>query len=164
MIYSKRHKLITVARQEGMVKLQGNADKAGPEIEKYLSVFRQKMAKSNPNYLNLSVGYDWCCAFVYYFCLKAGFQISPCPLASVQIWYQYALTTQKFFSSFDQVQPGDLVLFDHLLENVALDHIGIVLEIDQNQKTFRTAEGNVRNATGLFHRKMDRTVRGFICL
>ena len=56
----------------------GDANQAGPEIEKYLSLFRETMNRraGTQDYSDLSVGYAWCGAFAYYCCLKAGFRIS----------------------------------------------------------------------------------------
>lgn len=57
---------------------------------------------------------------------------------------------------------GDIVLFDRLLENGELDHIGIVVGIEQ--KGIITAEGNVVNQTGVFLRPFYQSVNGYIRL
>lgn len=71
----KRALLAKVALQEGQLKLRGDENKAGLEIEKYLNVFRNAFNRidSTTKYSDKTIGFDWCCAFVYYCCLQAGF-------------------------------------------------------------------------------------------
>ena len=59
-------------------------------------------------------------------------------------------------------EPGDLVIYDRLLSDSELDHIGIVLE--NNTNYLLTAEGNVKNMTGIFKREKDYKIRGYIRL
>ena len=72
------------------------------------------------------------------------------------------LLQKNFLSNELSPQPGDLVLFDNLIENVELDHIGIVIEVKDNY--IITSEGNYHNAAGIFNRTKDSTIRGYIRL
>jgi hypothetical protein len=71
----KRALLAKVALQEGHLKLRGDENKAGLEIEKYLNVFRETFNRidNTTKYSDTTIGFDWCCAFVYYCCLQAGY-------------------------------------------------------------------------------------------
>jgi len=168
---TKRHKLAQVAASEAALQFQGNDQKGGPAIEKYLVLLRDAL-KQRPATRHLAepgVGFDWCGAFVYYCCRAAGFTFSPRPsmqllgtFAAVFIWREWAqLPENQFFLAASATpQPGDLVIFDHLLENVVCDHIGVVIAVDGNDLT--TAEGNVANRSGIFHRQRDQHINGYI--
>ena len=77
----RRLLLAQIARKDAQRNLVGNAEKAGDQIEKYLCLFRQAMNEhgNTDKYNDPKVGYDWCCAFVYYCCLEAGFNLPPNP-------------------------------------------------------------------------------------
>ncbi|AIL12826.1 hypothetical protein IM40_03710 [Candidatus Paracaedimonas acanthamoebae] len=161
--------LVSLARQEGMLALKGNTSKAGPTIEKYLSVFKEALSARDPKYKNYEIGYDWCCAYVYYLMKQAGYELDFMPvkssiwhLAAVRTWYNWAIQEDIFIESSCPSEAGDLVLFDKLIKDKELDHIGILLEIHQNY--IITSEGNYHNCAGIFKRQKDSTVRGFIRL
>lgn len=158
------------------MRLLESAHKAGPQIEKYLAVFRQPLYEISQKscFLDLAQGYDWCCAFVYWCCQQAGYEIpirssldSRYTLAAVGNWVVYA-DDQRIWKDCRIAEyvpfPGDLVVFDKLLSGDLLDHIGIVLSCDFEGRLLETAEGNVRGATGVFKRPMDETIRGYVCL
>src|SRR4051794_33801846 len=95
-----RKRLAVIAENEARLELAGNANMAGPAIERYLSVFRDAMNEhgSTTRYADLNAGYHWCCAFVYYCCLQAGFRFPPkpvagarCTLAAVPSWREWAV-------------------------------------------------------------------------
>lgn len=155
-----RKDLATVALREAELRLKGDNNHAGPEIERYLAVFREALNVNceTDRFSDLSVGYSWCCAFVYYCCLQAGFRFPPKPvptyrytLAAVPAWHQWAVA-EDFFHSINAVTPevGDIVLFNHVACGQPLDHIGIVVEI--TSEFVLCAEGNVENRAGLFER------------
>ena len=168
---TKRHKLAQVAASEAALQLQRNDPKGGLAIEKYLALLRDTL-RQRPATRHLAepgVGFDWCGAFVYYCCRAAGFTFSPRPsmqllgtFAAVFIWREWALLpeNQFFLPATATPQPGDLVIFDHLLENVVSDHIGVVTAVDRDLLT--TAEGNVTNRSGLFQRRCDQHINGYI--
>lgn len=168
-LYTKKQRLIHLATQEGKLCLKGNDAKAGPDIEKYLGVFRDVLAQRDSTYLDLHVGYDWCCAYVYFIMKQAGYQLSISPLrnsnwmlGNVKTWYDWAIQEQRFIEVAQEPEPGDLVLFDRLIEPVELDHIGIILE--SSADCILTSEGNYYNRAGIFKRKRDTTIHGYIRL
>jgi hypothetical protein len=173
---NRKHLLCKIARREGELEFREFLHKAGPQIEKYLAVFRLPIYEisQQARFLDLTQGYDWCCAFVYWCCQQAGYEIpirasmdSPYTLAVVGNWIEYA-DNQKIWKDSKKLeyipQSGDLVIFDKLLSENLLDHIGIVLSCDFKEKFIETAEGNVDKATGIFKRPIDKTIRGYICL
>jgi len=172
----KRILLAEIALREGRQELQGDKNKAGLEIEKYLCTFRDafNIIDNTTKYSDRTVGFDWCCAFVYYCCLQAGFTFPVKPIEShrstlgvVKVWCDWAdLCENRFYHAADAVEfipeVGDIVLFDRLLENVELDHIGIVVGIEQEGLV--TAEGNVTNKSGVFYRPFNEQINGYIRL
>lgn len=174
--FARRSLLAQIAEREGRLARQGNKNKAGAAIEPSLSGFRAAFfaIDRNPRWNNPAIGFDWCCAFVYYCCLEAGFSLNvqPIPfrrstLGVVRMWSEWAnLPANQFYYAANQTdfapKPGDIVLFDRLLENVPLDHIGIVVAVDSGR--LRTAEGNVNNRSGIFERSCDRQINGYIRL
>jgi hypothetical protein len=166
-------RLASIARAEAELEPAGDANQAGPEIEKYLSLFRETMNRraGTQDYSNLSVGYAWCGAFVYYCCLKAGFRIKPEPsehvngsLAAVSTWHEWAsFPGHHLLLAYGGVPTaGDIVLFDRLLEEKPLDHLGVVLEV--GPKSITTAEGNVHNRGGVFTRRLDGHINSYLRL
>jgi hypothetical protein len=105
-------------------------------------------------YSDPAIGYSWCCAFVYYCCLQAGFRFPPKPvpsyrytLAAVPAWHYWAVT-EGFFHSGDRSEPevGDIVLFNHVDSKQPLDHIGVAVEIAPCFVV--CAEGSIEDRTG----------------
>lgn len=149
---------------------------AGESIEKYLSVFRDAMNRNGgyDKYSDLTVGYSWCCAFVYYCCLECGYRFPPKPvetyrwtLAAVAAWHHWANQKhQRFYFDREYIpggaMPGDIVIFDRIMSEHELDHIGIVL--DASDCSLTTAEGCYHNRSGIFERDIDETIRGYIRL
>ncbi len=161
--------LVFYAYQEGQLKLKGNTHKAGPEIEKYLSVFRPELSKRDSLYFDLNRGYDWCCAYVYFLLQKIGYPLSLTPLqnsqehlGAVRVWYKWALQENKFIDIHDDAKPGDLVIFNYLTAPTEHDHIGIV--VGNFEKYLITSEGNVNNSSGIFKRPKDNKICGYISL
>jgi hypothetical protein len=172
----KRLALARIASEEGCLELSGNENLAGEAIEKYLAFFREALNR-NGNYAKYSdprIGYPWCCAFVYYCCLQAGFAFPPKPipehrwtLAAVPLWYDWAILPENdfYFPSSDRrrtPEAGDIVLFNRLIEDKDLDHIGIVVAV--NTDTVTTAEGNFHNRSGVFQRPLAANINGYIRL
>lgn len=144
---------------------------AGPSIEKYLSVFRDALNRNalTKKYSNPSIGFNWCCAFVYYCCLKAGFKFPPKPiedyrytLAAVTAWHHWAVL-HDFFQPVQYVRPelGDIALFNNIFDDKPLDHIGVVIKT--NSDGIVSAEGNNLNRTGIFERPFS-VIEGYIRL
>lgn len=115
----------------------------------------------------------WCAAFVYYCCIKAGFEIpySPdecisCSLAGCGGWEEFAIGDKRieYYKSDSEFTPeaGDIVLYDRIFNNREHDHIGIILELKQNY--IIVAEGNIAdtNSSGVIKRMLDEHIRGYI--
>jgi len=115
----------------------------------------------------------WCAAFVYYCCIKAGFNIPikpsecSCNLAGCRAWEELAIADARIVyatasdSSFIP-SPGDIVLFDNVFIDQAHDHIGIVVE--NRDASIVVAEGNINNVSGVVERKRDSHIRAYIRL
>ena len=164
-----RQSFASIAYEEGKLSLKGNENKAGQDIEKYLTVFREIFSLNNSKYLSKEVGYEWCCAYVYYLLKKVDYSIDLYPLTnfnwhlgSVRTWYEWALESNIFKVNAYPPLPGDLVLFNHLIEPVDLDHIGIVIKNHAN--SILTSEGNYHNCSGIFEREKNNTIKGYISL
>jgi CHAP domain len=157
---SSRELLASIARREAALEVRGNGDKAGPAIERYLAVFRDALNKNceTTRYSDPAVGYNWCCAFVYYCCLQAGFSFPPKPvpsyrytLAAVPAWHNWAVTEGFFHpGGASEPEPGHIVLFNYVDTGQPLDHMGVVVEVAP--RFVLCAEGSVENRTGLFER------------
>ena len=172
----KRLVLARIAAEEGRLALPGNENLCGEAIEKYLAVFRAAFNQNGKytKYADTRIGYPWCCAFVYYCCLQAGFTFPPKPipehrwtLGAVPVWYDWAILPENDFyfpADDDRRHPedGDIVLFSHLMEDKDLDHIGIAVSV--GAKVLTTAEGNFHNRSGIFERPRASNIKGFIRL
>ena len=162
---STRSCLAEVARKEAMLPFHGNIDGAESNIKPMIDLF--------PKWNVTEADGMWCAAFVYYCCIKAGFEIpySPdecvtCSLAGCGGWEEFALGDKRIGyhgKEEDYIPvPGDIVLYDNVFIGREHDHIGIVLASDKN--TITVAEGNITstNISGIITRKMDEHIRAFI--
>lgn len=119
MFVNRRQLLCKIAIREGKLGFRESFHKAGPQIEKYLAVFRLPIYEisQQARFLDLNYGYDWCCQ-------QAGYEIpirasvnSCYPLAAVGNWIEYADNQKKWMDSKKVKyvpQPGDVVIFDKL--------------------------------------------------
>ena len=78
------------------------------------------------------------------------------------IWLEWGVSENRFKERFYEPEPGDLVLYDKLLSESELDHIGIIIENKSNY--LLTVEGNVNNMTSIFKREKNNKIRGYIRL
>lgn len=163
-----RNKLSLIAKKEGLLRLHGNENFAGEEIEKYLSTLREAMNKNGnyQKYSDLNVGYHWCGAFVYYCCKEAGFNIPEKPgtrytFAAVKTWHEWSVINGFYYNS-DEVKPspGDIVIFDKIMSDLEMDHVGIIIEVQDNNLI--TSEGNFFNKSGTFTREINNQIKGYI--
>jgi hypothetical protein len=170
---ARRALLAKIATREAEGKPKGDRRQSGPAIERYLALFRETMNRraGTSDYSDTSVGYAWCAAFAYFCCLEAGFRLSPEPsghvngsLAAVSTWYEWASLPGSAVLVERERGPevGDIVVFDHLLEDKPLDHLGVV--VGARPGFLVTAEGNVGNRAGIFRRRIDDRVKCFIRL
>jgi hypothetical protein len=117
----------------------------------------------------------WCAAFVYYCVIKAGYDLPvkypseavSCNFAGVKAWEEWAkLSENQYWLSSKSpsftLEPGDIVLFDHVFLNQEHDHIGIVVEVKRN--TIKTAEGNFNNVSAIVERPIEEHNRGVVRL
>ena len=166
-----RQSLAAIARSEAALGLAGDANMAGPAIERYLSVFRDAMNRhgSTTQYADVATGYHWCCAFVYYCCLQAGFRFPPkpvpgarCTLAAVPSWHEWA-AAGGFFHPVQSTQPelGDIALYNSVYNGQSLDHIGVV--VGTLADGVLSAEGNNANRAGVFPRAF-AVIEGYVRL
>lgn len=166
-----RQLLAEIAQREAAQERAGDANMAGPAIEHYLSVLREALNQngSTTKYSDLATGYSWCGAFVYYCCLQAGFQFPPKPipgyrytLGAVPAWHHWAHSEGFFYpTTTTEPQIGDIVLFNRVLEDQPLDHVGVVVGIVPGGVL--TAEGNHFNRTGIFSNAFS-TIEGYVRL
>ncbi len=113
----------------------------------------------------------WCAAFVYYCCVKAGFEIpirpsgcKTCHLAGCIAWEEFAMGDSEieYHKGGEEfaVKPGDIVLYDRVFENREHDHIGIIVEMREG--FILVAEGNVNNRSEIIERPVDEHIRAYI--
>lgn len=157
-----RPRLADLAERLANQPLVGNAGNSGPDVYPLIRYF----PGATPGQ-----GFDWCASFVYHCALQAGLrlpikhQLVSCRFAAVPAWLEWAqLPEARFFHRPDEAgfvpERGDLVIFDQLVSDSPHDHIGVILNVDGAQVT--TAEGNVKNRSGLFLRHRVQRVNGFI--
>ena len=162
-----RSYLAKVARKEAMLPFHGNTGGAGSNIKPIIDLF--------PKWNMTDADGMWCAAFVYYCCIKAGFEIpySPdecvtCSLAGCGGWEEFALGDKRIGYRGKEENyvpvPGDIVLYDNVFIGREHDHIGIVLSADENSIT--ATEGNIgrSNTSGIITRPQDEHIRAFISI
>lgn len=158
-----RVKLAVIAREEAEKPYNGKANHCAPNI--------QDIAARFPNWSVDEADGLWCAAFVYHCVILAGFSIPVCPkesscsLAGCAAWEEWAQADNRieYHSGNDNAfkpAAGDIVLFDRVFNNMDHDHIGIVLENDDDYLI--TAEGNVENVSQILKRKKDSHIRAYI--
>jgi len=115
----------------------------------------------------------WCAAFVYYCCIKSGFNIPvkfpsdkvDLNFAACSAWEQWAkLPINNFYHSASSddfiAKEGDIVLYDNVFCNSPNDHIGIIVE--NKVSSIAVAEGNLNNVSGVIEREKNENIRGYI--
>lgn len=151
-------KLAMFAANEAAKKLRWNG--ANSEAEKYLRPLRRIMQDlghlgSEP------VVYEWCAAFVTYCCRQIGIDIPDKPdgfwasIALVASWEYWAKQKGYWFLT-SQTRPmrGDIITFDWSGVEGKFNHIGIVRGYTPGSSMVETAEGNVKNQSGHFSRRL----------
>ena len=158
-----RQNLADTAKIEALRCFRGKVMKTEPTIQPIIDLFPWSMDKADGN---------WCAAFVYYCCIKAGFVIPIKPkgcqssnLAGCFAWEEWAMEDENIlFCPADKSdfipEAGDIVLYDHVFIDVEHDHIGIVIE--NKDVSIVVAEGNINNISGIIERKKDSHIRAYI--
>lgn len=164
-IMTKREKLADIAKKEAQKGFHGFVMTTAPNIQPITELF--------PPWKLENWDGKWCAAFVYYCCVKAGFNLPvrhpsehvTCNFAGCVAWEQWAALKENDFyytSENNDFTPakGDIVLYDNVFCNGPHDHIGIVLE---NKENFLVvAEGNFNNVSAIVERQKDCHIRGYI--
>lgn len=157
--------LAEVARKQAMLPFHGKTEGAESNIKPMIDLF--------PKWNVTDADKMWCAAFVYYCCVKAGFDIpySPdacmtCSLAGCGGWEEFALGDKRieYYGKNEKFlpAPGDIVLYDNVFIGREHDHIGIILSADESSIT--AAEGNIGNSnmSGIIMRPRDEHIRAYI--
>ena len=158
-----RQHLAEVAEKAALTPFHGAADGRASNLEPIVRHF--------PAWEVAAADGLWCAAFVYYCCVKAGFEIPyrpdecrNCHLAGCIAWEEFALNDSRIEyhkrTDIFTPEPGDIVLYDRVFEDKPHDHIGIVIE--NRGQTFLAAEGNVNNVSALIERPFGEHIRAFI--
>lgn len=158
-------KLADVARIEAQSFYHGKVMQTEPNIYPLIEFFPWSIDKADGN---------WCAAFVYSCCIKAGFEIPIKPngcvssnLAGCAAWEEWAIKDTRIeYHNADKIDfipdAGDIVLFDKVFIDVEHDHIGIIIE--NKETSIIVAEGNINNVSGIIERNKDLHIRAYIRL
>ena len=162
---TKREKLANVAKIEAQKCFHGNVMTVESNIELIAELF--------PKWSLDNWDDKWCAAFVYYCCIKAGFNIPvkypdekvTFNFAGCNAWEEWAnLSENKFYFSREHKnftpEKGDIVLYDNVFCNKAHDHMGIIIE--NKIGSIKVAEGNINNVSGVIERNKNNNIRGYI--
>jgi hypothetical protein len=160
-----RQKLVEIAREQAQMPFHGYIEGKESNIEPIIKHF--------PKWNIRDADKSWCAAFVYYCCIKAGFVIpySPnecvtCSLAGCGGWEEYAIGDSRIeYHNKDETfvpEEGDIVLYDRVFISQEHDHIGIILEV--NDDVINVAEGNTfnDNISRVIKRPIDEHIRAYI--
>ncbi|MDR7857841.1 CHAP domain-containing protein [Tissierella sp.] len=160
----KRDKIARIAKLEAQKCFHGNVMGLESNIEPIINLF--------PKWSLENWDGKWCAAFVYYCCIKAGFNIPvrfpnenvKCNFAGCSAWESWAsLPENQFYYMVDNnffPGKGDIVIYNNVFVNEPHDHIGIVLEDFDDY--IIAAEGNIGNVSGIVIRKKNKNIRGYI--
>ncbi|MGF7060708.1 CHAP domain-containing protein [Brassicibacter mesophilus] len=162
---TKREKLANIAKEEAQKCLHGNVMTVKSNIQPIANLF--------PKWALENWDGKWCAAFVYYCCIKAGFNIPvkypnekvTFSFAGCGAWEEWAkLHENHFYYSREDKhflpEKGDIVLYDKVFCDKPHDHIGIIIENTNN--SIIVAEGNINNVSGIIEREKNNHIRGYI--
>lgn len=164
MVAKTRAELARVAKELAELPFHGFIDGKEPNIRPIVDLF--------PKWSVAKADRLWCAAFVYYCCVKAGFDFpcrpegASCSLAGCNAWEEFAMSNSRI--EYRRGAPnfvpeaGDIVLYDRVFCDAEHDHIGVVLEVGAGFLV--AAEGNTfdRNISGIVTRPLDEHIRAFI--
>ena len=154
-----------VAQQEARKGYHGFVMGTNPNIDAIISLFPKWDINKWDN--------NWCAAFVYFWCIKAGINL-PVKYPDKRVfnnfsacsaWEQWAkIPNINFWHDSKELgynpEAGDIILYDRVFENTEHDHIGIVIEV--RNLSLVVAEGNFNNVSAVIERNIDEHIRGFI--
>lgn len=116
---------------------------------------------------------SWCAAFVYHCCRQAGL-LMPIRypngihrLAGVGAWLEWAQLPETGFFYYDgqngfTPQRGDIVIYEKLLSDNSHDHIGIVLDCDEQEIVVAEGNRDNQNYSCVFRRDRRHCILGYI--
>lgn len=162
---SKRNRLIEIAYNKATIPFHGYVNGNESNLDPIIRLFPKWNIKDADS--------SWCASFVYYCLIEAGFDIpySPkgcksCSLAGCGGFEEFAIYDKeieyhKRNDEFD-VEAGDIVIYDNVFLNEENDHMGIIIEV--NNDFLIVAEGNIpgENTSGIVKRRMDEHIRCYI--
>ena len=113
--------------------------------EKYLSEFRAYLINKDVSFKDKNKKFDWCGAYVSYILKQSGINL-PVEYKSshfgfVKTWVEWATDNNYLLANKNHVAPGDLIVFNKLLSEYDMDHIGIV--VDRIDSILTCSEGNI---------------------
>ena len=161
-----RARLAEIARRNALKPFHGFTNHEGSNLAPIVARF--------PQWTLVEADRLWCAAFVYHCCMEAGFVFPPRPeecesgsLAGCLCWEEFAMKNSRIrYHRGDDFMPGpgDIVLYDRVFCEAEHDHMGIVLEADEDQ--LLVAEGNspLGNQSGIITRARDEHIRSYIRL
>ncbi len=158
-ISGQRRAILETAVKEHGVREDRNRANRGNEIDKYLP--RNAVASAS------KPGPPWCCYFVSWVLKEVfGKHLLGQPVASVHTAWQHAKQRKRWEPKNGQgPTPGDafVILHKDPRQGWCTGHIGIVLQVARNGKSFNTVEGNCGNRVKIGRREVgDPLLRGFI--
>ena len=163
MNMATRQSLASIAKQLALLPFHGTIDGQESNLEPIIRSF--------PTWKLEEAEGVWCAAFVYHCCKEAGFAIPyrpaecrTCHLAGCIAWEELAIGDPRigYHKGTEDFLPeaGDIVIYDRVFENKEHDHMGIVLE--RREHAILTAEGNIKNVSGIIERPIDEHIRAYI--
>ena len=158
-----RKQLVSVAKAMAQIPFHGFAGGEKSNLKPIVQLF--------PGWTVEEADKLWCAAFVYYCCVKAGFEIPirpnecrTCHLAGCIAWEEFAVGDSgiEYHKGGEEyaAEPGDIVLYDRVFENREHDHIGIIVK--KCEESILAAEGNVNNRSEIIERQIDGHIRAYI--
>lgn len=151
-----------IAKEEALKCFHGYVMQTKPNFHEMIHPFGLSDEKADR---------QWCGAFAYHCCRKAGYNIPAKPMGcsfdlfKCYAWEDWAKADERisYYGADDGSfvpEPGDIVLYDRVFENRENDHIGIIIGVDDN--SIISAEGNINNISGIIERQRDAHIRSFI--
>jgi hypothetical protein len=158
-ISGERSVLLETAVREHGVREDSNRPNRGSEVDKYLP--REVVVSAS------NAGPPWCCYFVSWVLREVfGKHLLGRPVASVHTAWQHAVQRNRWEPKEGRgPTPGDafIILHKDPSQGWCTGHIGFVLQVTCNGKSYNTVEGNCGNRVKIGRRDLgDPLLRGFI--
>jgi hypothetical protein len=159
-IEGTRRSLLETAVKEHGVREDSGRPNRGPEVDKFLppEITRRPDQPGQP----------WCCYFVSWTAREVyGKHILGRPVASCWVAWKRAQENERWLPNDGQEvpTPGDafLILHGEPERGWCTGHIGFVLQVADDGRSFNTVEGNCGNRVKIGRRSLgDPLLRGFI--